>query len=104
MAGKPGRSGGRRQGAGRKPQAPDTSVETDDPLAFLISVMQGKVVPSAAQLKAAQTAAKFFHAPKTAVGKKEGKNEAAKEVAGGRFAQGRAPRLATVNGRKVKGG
>lgn len=65
--------------------------------------MQGRVEPSTAQLKAAQAAAKFIHAPKAQGGKKEGRDEAAKGVVAGQFRPGKPPRLAAVNGKKVGG-
>lgn len=111
MAGVKGRSGGaransggRREGAGRKPKATDASVATRDPLEFLLDVMMGRIEPSTAQLKAAQAAAKFIHAPKAPGGKKEGKEEAAKGAVAGKFKPGSAPRLVTVGGQKVAGG
>lgn len=108
MAGVKGRSGGprpnsggARPGAGRKPK-PAVLIDGRDPLAFLLDVMQGLIEPSPAQLKAATAAAKFMHAPKAPSGKKESKNDAAAEVAGGKFRPGAAPRLAAVNGKSVE--
>lgn len=71
MAGVKGRSGGprpnsggARPGAGRKPKPPPVAEPTDesDPLAFLISVMQGRLDASPAQLKAAVAAVQYVHA------------------------------------------
>ena len=102
MAGVKGRSGGKREGAGAKPKATDLSVATRDPLVFLLDVMEGRIDPSPSQLKAAVAAARFLHAPKAEVGKKEGRDAEARDVVAGRFAPGRAPQLATVNGESVK--
>lgn len=109
MAGVKGRSGGarpnsggKREGAGRKPKAPGSTV-TRDPLQFLLDVMQGKVDPSPAQLKAAQAAAQYVHAKKGEGGKKEAKGDAAKAAGAGRFAPASGPRLAAVDGRQVAG-
>jgi phage terminase small subunit len=87
MAGKPGRSGGARVGAGRKPRAKPVGVDSPerDPLEFLLDVMQGKVHPSPDQLKAAIAATQYTHAKRGEGGKKEAKQDAAVEAAAGRF-------------------
>jgi phage terminase small subunit len=79
MAGVKGRSGGARPNSGPKPRPPDLVI-TDDPQAFLLNVMQGLLVPSAAQL----SAAKSLMAAQTR-GKKEAAADKARQAAGGRF-------------------
>lgn len=100
MAGVKGRSGGKREGAGRKPKAADP-VSTADPMQFLLDVMKGLIDPSPSQLKAAQTAARLLHGVPKEKGKKEQREEAAKEAAQGRFKAASAPRLAAVDGKAV---
>lgn len=58
-----GQWGGRRANAGRKPKPPDRT-DIRDPLEFLLAVMQRKINPNAAQLKAARAAAQYTHAKK----------------------------------------
>jgi phage terminase small subunit len=82
MAGVKGKSGGARQGAGRKPKTPGLSMEAD-PVAFLTAVMMGETMPSPQQLHAATTLAKLKANP--VGGKKEQRTEAAAVIATGRF-------------------
>lgn len=108
MAGAKGRSGGARPGAGRKakdrkeqdqsatsnvadgPEVPAV-VETREPLEFLLDVMQGKVDPTARQLRAAVAAAQYFHMKKGDGGKKDDADAKAKTAASGRFRPGAPP-------------
>lgn len=99
MAGVKGRSGGSREGAGRKPIPEDVS-EIRDPLEFLLDVMQGFIKPSPDQLKAAQTAAQYTHVKKSEGGKKEQKQDAAQKVKG-RFERAAPPRLVASGGKPV---
>jgi phage terminase small subunit len=100
MAGMPGRSGGARPGAGRKPAPkPDPVVcSEEDPLVFLKSVMQGAIDPSPSQLKAAIAAAQYVHRKAGEGGKKDERANAAKVAAKGKFAAAPAP-LKLVNTR-----
>lgn len=104
MAGVKGRSGGARSGAGRKPkEVPETvEIEGRDPLQFLLDVMQGVIVPSPEQLKAAQTAVQYMHPKKgESSGKKEAAEDAQKSAASGRFGMREAPRLAAAGGKAI---
>jgi phage terminase small subunit len=118
MAGKPGRSGGARPGAGRKPAtlasvvgsshaasaegspAAAAPAVADTPLEFLVAVMQDPKAPLAARLKAAQAAAPFMHAKAAgAGGKKDSQRQAADRVSqGDLFAPAAPPRLVVSNG------
>ena len=73
-----------------------------DPLEFLLDVMQGKIIPTAEQLKAAQTAAQYMHAKKgESGGKKEEAAEKQKAAASGRFGMREPPRLAAAGGKAL---
>ena len=103
MAGKPGRSGGARAGAGRPKKEPvilTLSVTYDDPLAFLKAIMNDNGTEAKLRVDAAKALMPFVHPKKGEAGKKDQKNEQAKLVAG-RFAQAAAPRLAAAGGKKV---
>lgn len=107
MAGVKGRSGGARQGAGRKQKPPATEslpeppAQADgralprDPKEFLERVMLGQVVPSVPQLEAAKLLVRIQAAP--AGGKKQKLAEDAEKVAG-KFGARPAP-LKLVNGK-----
>lgn len=106
MAGKPGRSGGARPGAGRKPkpkpvETPPPQVETRDPLEFLLDVMQGKVEATTVQVRAAVAASQYLHAKKGEGGKKEESAGKAKAAASGKFGQAAPPRLVANGGKKL---
>lgn len=96
MAGKPGRSGGARPGAGRKP-VPPVETATSDPLEFLIGVMNGSIPANATQVRAAVAAAQYVHTKKGDGGKKEEAADKAKKAAGGKFGPAKPP-LKLVNG------
>lgn len=103
MAGQPGRSGGARPGAGRPKKEPAVlplSVTYSDPLDFLKAVMNDTGAEAKLRLDAARALMPFVHAKKGESGKKDQKNEQAKQAAG-RFAQAAAPRLAAAGGKKV---
>ncbi len=91
----PGRSGGARPGAGRKPKEP-AEADYDDPLEFLRAVMRGTVDPSPAQLKAAIAATQYVHAKKGEGGKREDTQREAERAAGGKFAAAAPPKLTAV--------
>src|SRR5688572_26231340 len=102
MAGVKGRSGGKREGAGRPRKAP---VEVpmagfDDPLTFLRSVWTGKFDASPDQVRAAIAALPYAHRKLGEGGKKEQKQEAAQKVAG-RFAAAAPPKLVVAGGKRV---
>lgn len=100
MAGVKGRSGGKRTGAGRKPQPPAQS-EVQDAKQFLERVVRGEVVPSPAQLDAAKALLPYQHRKLGETGKKERKQEEAGKVAG-RFAPAAPPRLVTSGGKRIE--
>lgn len=95
MAGVKGKSGGARPGAGMKPKAP-APFDGDDPMEFLIGVMQGKINPSPSQLRAATAAARIKN---SATGAKRKQQEKANQTAtNGRLAPSGPPRLVANNG------
>lgn len=103
MAGKPGRSGGARAGAGRPKKEPvvlPLSVTYDDPLAFLKAIMNDNGAEAKLRVDAAKALMPFVHQKKGEGGKKEQKQEEAEKVAG-RFGAAAPPRLAANGGRKV---
>lgn len=107
MAGKPGRSGGARPGAGRPKKERDSSEELtiatngdQTPLEFLLSVMNDNMVADRLRLDAAKTAAQYVHAKVGEGGKKVQKQAEAEKVAG-RFAAAAPPRLAAAGGMKI---
>ena len=102
MAGRPGKSGGARSGAGRKPKPPPETVPVkgDDTLKLLQDIAFGRIDVSPNQLRAAIAAVQYTHAKQGEGGKKEQRNEAAKKVAG-RFVAAAPPKLVATGGRKV---
>ena len=85
MAGKPGRSGGARSGAGRKQkEKPDTTPVVQDPgtdmLTLLQNVALGVTEATALQVRAAIAAVQYTHTKRADGGKKEAVKEAAGEV------------------------
>lgn len=105
MAGVKGRSGGpranaggARPGAGRKkkePPAPlpETIPASDDPMAFLIDVMNNPEAEPRARIDAAKALLPYTHAKIGEGGKKDQKAEAAKKASGGKFAATAPPKL-----------
>lgn len=85
MAGKPGRSGGARPGAGRKSNAPVLSTAesllTKDPLEFLTAVMNDPATDMKIRTDAAKAMLPFKHQKLGEGGKKDAKGEAAKKAA-----------------------
>lgn len=106
-------SGGKRPGAGRpkkavEPAQPGGAVaelpKTDDPVAFLTTLMNDQKADLKLRAEAAKALLPFKH-PKKGVGAAPGKKEqaagAAQSAAVGRFAAGAPPKLAAVGGKKV---
>lgn len=106
--------GGPRPGAGRPKKAagkapfirdetdakrPRPSLEGQTPLEYMLSVMNNPDEDGLRRDKMAMAAAPYVHAraADVAPGKKEQKQAAAEEVAGGRFAPRQGPRLAVKN-------
>ena len=93
MAGKPGRSGGARPGAGRPKKAPAVVVvpPVQDPLAFLASVMNDPKADAVLRLNAAKALLPFVHR-RVAAGKKvDHAADAAAIATRGRFASAGTP-------------
>ena len=110
MAGQPGRSGGKRPGAGRKPAEAvklDIPVPVGDTLAhkdpkvFLLALMNDPEADVKLRAEAAKTLMPFMHTKLGEGGKKEQQADAAKKVAGGKFAAAAPPKLIASGGRKV---
>lgn len=105
MAGKKGKSGGRREGSGRK-KKPAATAETapaaltpsslpHDPEEFLLGVMRGTIAANPAQIQAANAMLRF-QLKGAATGKKGERASAAKEAARGRYAPSAPPKLMAV--------
>jgi phage terminase small subunit len=98
MAGVKGRSGGARPGAGRpKKPVEKLAIETDDPLKFLIGVMQDGDQDPKLRVRAAIAAAQYTHAKKGEGGKKDERADAAKKAGAGKFAPTAPPKLTVVS-------
>jgi phage terminase small subunit len=96
MAGKPGKSGGARPGAGRKPKAPAIlalAATYDDPEKFLRAVMNDSGTEAKLRVDAAKALMPFTHQKIGEGGKKDAKQDAAKKAGGGKFAPAAPPRL-----------
>lgn len=103
MAGVKGKSGGAREGAGRKPNPPtiiDLAATYDDPEKFLRAVMNDTMTDAKLRVDAAKALMPYIHARKGEGGKKEAKDAAAKQVAG-RFSASAPPKLVAAGGKKV---
>jgi phage terminase small subunit len=99
MAGVKGKSGGAREGAGRKASEPQLlEADSDDALEFLRQVMREKGADGRLRIRAAIAVAQI---EKTAapgrLGKKGAQTEAAKAAGAGRLAPGGPPKLAVVD-------
>lgn len=105
MAGKPGRSGGARPGAGRKPQpkappAPTVRIEGDvDMLQLLQDVALGRIEATPLRVRAAIAAVQYTHTKKGDGGKKEEQAGKAKTAGAGKFAPAAPPKLVVNNKR-----
>lgn len=102
MAGKPGKSGGARAGAGRPPKSQDEKLTIatsgkQTPLEFLLSVMNDNELDDKLRLDAAKTAAQYVHPKKGDGGIKDAKLDAAKVVSSGKFGAAQPPRLVANN-------
>lgn len=99
MAGKPGRSGGARPGAGRKPQpkapaSPVVRIEGDgDMLKLLQDVALGRIESTPLQVRAAIAAVQYTHTKKGDGGKKDEQKAKAGQVLKGRFGPAAPPTL-----------
>jgi phage terminase small subunit len=103
MAGIPGRSGGARPGAGRKPKEPtivQLAATYDDPAKFLAAVMNDIETDVKVRTDAAKALMPYKHARIGEGGKKEQRQKDAEKVAG-RFSAGAPPKLVAAGGRKV---
>lgn len=103
MAGKPGKSGGARSGAGRPPkqQEDKQTIATDGkqtPLEFLLGVMNNNSIEDKLRLDAAKTAAQYVHAKKGEGGIKDAQQDAAKKAGAGKFGASAPPRLVSNRG------
>lgn len=101
MAGVKGRSGGARQGAGRKKKPENEGAEYTastaglSPLEVLEFFMNDPEVPVALRLKAAGLAAPFKHRKLGEASKKEGDKPAGNSATPSRFATRKGPGAAT---------
>jgi phage terminase small subunit len=99
MAGKPGRSGGARPNSGpkKKPQAPLCVDNKDDPLEFLLTVMNDPEAEPNLRVRAAVAAAQYVHVKRGDGGKKEEGQKRAESASSGKFAPAAPPRLVVNN-------
>ena len=103
MSGKPGMKGGggARTGSGRKPKALNVELikmdKGSDPKAFLLSIMDDEFADPRARIDAAKCLMPFCHPKLGEGGKKDQKQDAAKRVAGGKFAAATPPKLVVNN-------
>ena len=99
MAGQPGKSGGARVGAGRKPKPPNlstsTALLTKDPKDFLVAVMNDPATEMKTRTDAAKALMPFVHKKLGEGGKKEQELEDAEEAAN-MFAPMAPPKLKAV--------
>lgn len=102
MAGVKGRSGGARSGTGPKPKKPPKvgDLNSNDPKVFLTKVMQDSTAEFRARMEAAKALMPFVHVKLGEGGKKDQKQDAAKNVAS-RFAPSAPPKLVAAGGKKV---
>lgn len=98
MAGQPGRSGGKRAGAGRKAK-PTADGGDRDMLELLQDIALGRVDATVIQVRAATAAIRYTHTATHDGGKKEAKETAAKEAGSGKFSPSAPPKLKVVNGK-----
>lgn len=93
MAGKAGKSGGARPGAGRKPKPKQEPVPQGekDMLQLLQDVALGRTEATALQVRAAIAAVQYTHTKKGDGGKKEEAADKAKKAGAGRFSPSAPP-------------
>lgn len=99
MAGRPGRSGGARPGAGRPRKPKDEAAENPPPpvipdcdmLTMLQQVALGRVEATALQVRAAIAAVQYTHTKRGDGGKKDEAAERSKKAAAGKFAAAAPP-------------
>jgi phage terminase small subunit len=72
--------------------------EGEDPLKFLLSVMNDPKAAAALRVRAAVAAVQYTHAKRGEGGKKDDRQAAAEKAARGRFSAGKPPRLVVNNG------
>lgn len=108
MAGVAGKSGGRRAntggarpGAGRKKKE-STNIDSllknkDDPKLFLINAMNNVGLDDRLRIDAAKSLMPFMYVKKGEGGKKDERQEAAKNVSKGRFGASQPPKLVINN-------
>ena len=94
------RRGGVRPGAGRPKSGPvllPNLPATNDPLAFLLALVNESAADMRPRLNAAVAAMPYVHTKAEETGKKDGKREAAKNGGAGRYASTKPPvRLVTL--------
>lgn len=109
MAGRPGRSGGTRPGAGRPPkeaQKLDIPVPVGetlahkDPKVFLLALMNDLEADVKLRADAAKALMPFMHTKLGEGGKKDQQQEAARKVAS-KFATATPPKLVAAGGKKL---
>ncbi len=89
--------GGARPGAGRPPKPVRTiTISKEDPLEFLLAVMQDETVDADLRLRAAEKALAYQKGGK--IGKKEERQDAAEAAGAGRFAPSKPPLRVVSNG------
>jgi phage terminase small subunit len=91
-------SGGARPGAGRKKKEPPVIevAQSEDPKAFLLSVMNDQEADARMRLDAAKSLMPFMHVKLGEGGKKDESAARAKKASTGRFAPSDPPKLAVV--------
>lgn len=98
MAGVKGRSGGARKGSGPKPKpVPKLKADAEDPLEFLLQVMQDENADPKMRVRAAIAATRYTHNPKGGGGVMVGRKRAAQDAAQGKFAPASPPKLVVSN-------
>jgi phage terminase small subunit len=98
MAGVKGKSGGKRDGAGRPPVEPEfvDGLSSPDSLAFLLAVQNNPTIDIKERIKASIALAAYQHQKKGEGGKKEDKQKNAEKVASKFGSVQRPPHLRAV--------
>ena len=99
MSGKPGKSGGARQGSGPKPRPPALLdvPSTEKPLDFLLAVMNDASVDAKLRVRAAVAAAQYVHVKRHDGGQKDERDRAASRAAQGKYSASEPPKLVVSN-------